>query len=419
MAARKTAPKAAKKAPAKAPKPAAKPAPKTPKPAKAAPKSAPKAAEKPAKAASHPKLDATQLKTTGKIVKLAETVLSQVDRRKNPMISIPTRSLANTFYDERRQIVQLGDEKTERSFFNISMAKKFMQTFLVADACRELVESGKTTSIRDLYYMTKHTIGDTKNNTFEEQEESDPIIEDLEVTVNSLREELHLFASNRGSMVGNMTLVDGGDTIDLRRMGTGGWGIPSIVESDVVQFKKCEAKYVLLVEKDAVFRRFNEDKFWKKNNCLLVTGQGQPPRGVRRLLRRLNEELKLPVYVLVDNDPWGFYIYSVIKQGSINLAYESMRMAVPSARFIGLSSFDRMKYDLPDNVTIKLDDSDVSRTKQMLNYKWFDKPKWKRELDQMMKSGVKLEIEALSAKGISFITEEYLPRKLGERDWLD
>jgi hypothetical protein len=33
--------------------------------------------------------------------------------------------------------------------------------------------------------------------------------------------------------------------------------------------------------------------------------------------------------VLVDNDPWGLYIYSVLKQGSINLAYESMRMAVP------------------------------------------------------------------------------------------
>lgn len=407
MAAKKSAPKAAPKS---APKPAAKPAP------KAAPR---KPAEKPSKPAPRKDLDATQLKTTGKLIKLADGVLTQVDRRKNPTIAIPTRSLSNTFYDERKQIVQLGDEKTERNFFNISMAKKFMQTFLVADACRELVESGKTTSIRDLYYITKHTLGDTKNNTFEEQEESDPIIEDLEVTVNSLREELHLFASNKGSMAGELTLVDAGDTIDLRRVGSGGWSVPSIVEKDVIQFKKCDAQYVLLVEKDAVWRRFNEDKYWKKHKCLIIHGGGQPPRGVRRLLRRLNEELKLPVYVLVDNDPWGFYIYSVVKQGSINLAYESMRMAVPSARFVGLSSFDRDRFALPNNVTIKLDDSDLSRTKQMLSYKWFDKPKWKRELDHMIKSGVKLELEALSAKGISFITEEYLPRKLRERDWLD
>jgi DNA topoisomerase-6 subunit A len=55
----------------------------------------------------------------------------------------------------------------------------------------------------------------------------------------------------------------------------------------------------------------------------------------------------------------------------------------------------------------------------MLSYKWFDKPQWRRELDHMIKSGVKLELEALSSKGISFITEEYMPRKLKEKDWLE
>ena len=46
--------------------------------------------------------------------------------------------------------------------------------------------------------------------------------------------------------------------------------------------------------------------------------------------------MKLPIYCLLDNDPWGYYIYSVIKQGSINLAYESARMAIPDAQFLGL-----------------------------------------------------------------------------------
>src|SRR4029077_13931148 len=103
----------------------------------------------------------------------------------------------------------------------------------------------------------------------------------------------------------------------------------------------------------------------------IVQGKGQPPRGVRRLIQRLHNELKLPVFVLVDNDPWGFYIYSVMKQGSINLAYESMRMAVPVARFVGLSSFDMGKFQLPANVSIKMDDGDNNRAKQMLAYPWF------------------------------------------------
>ena len=365
------------------------------------------------------RLDATDKKTIQKIEKLAETVLKGVKGGQNPFVEIPIRSLANVRFNEKRRLVELGSERQKRYFFNVSMAKKFMQTFLVSGACKELIESGKTTSIRDLYYMTKHTLGETKQNTFEEQEESDPIIEDLEVAIDSLREELHLFATGRGSMVGPLTIRDSGDTIDLRRMGSGGWSVPSIVEEHVVQFGKCEAKYVLLVEKDAVWKRFNEDKYWLREKCIIVTGQGQPPRGVRRLVQRLHSELGLPVYVLVDNDPWGFYIYSVLKQGSINLAYESMRMAVPAARFIGLSSFDKLTYKLPSNVAIKMNEKDNERAKQMLAYPWFKAKQWQQEIEEMVKSGVKFELEALSRRGISFITEEYLPKKLRDKEWLE
>jgi DNA topoisomerase-6 subunit A len=365
------------------------------------------------------RLDAVDKKTIQKIERLAESVVRSVKGGKNPFLEIPIRSLANVKFNEKRRLIELGTQRQRRYFFNVGMAKKFMQTFLVSEACKELIDSGKTTSIRDLYYMTKHTLGETKQNTFEEQEESDPIIEDLEVAVDSLREELHLFATGRGSMVGPMTIRDSGDTIDLRRMGSGGWSVPSIVEEHVVQFGKTEARYVLLVEKDAVWKRFNEDKFWQREKCIIVTGQGQPPRGVRRLVQRLHSELKLPVYVLVDNDPWGFYIFSVLKQGSINLAYESMRMAVPAARFIGLSSFDKVTFKLPSNVAIKMNDQDVARAKQMLAYPWFQAKQWQTEIQEMVKSGQKFELEALSRRGISFITEEYLPKKLKDRDWLE
>ena len=364
-------------------------------------------------------------KTAEKIDKLAESVLRAVKGGGNPFVEIPIRALSNVSFNPRKRLIELGKQRQNRYFFNVAMAKKFMQTFLVSDACKELVESGKTTSIRDLYYITKHTIGETKQNTFEEQDESDPIIEDLEVSLDALREELHLFASRKGSMVGPITIRDSGDTIDLRRMGSGGWAVPSIVEGNVIQFVRHEAEYILLIEKDAVWTRFNEDKFWKRQNCIIVQGGGQPPRGVRRLVQRLHSELKnkkgerLPVYVLVDNDPWGFYIYSVMKQGSINLAYESMRMAVPDARFVGLSSFDKDAYKLPSNVAIRMDDGDVSRAKQMLAYPWFEAKQWQREIQEMVRSGVKFELEALSRRGISFITEEYLPRKLRDRDWLE
>src|SRR5512137_1176987 len=152
------------------------------------------------------RLDAVSKKTVGKIERLAESVLRSVKGGQNPFLEIPIRALSNVHFDAKKGLVQLGKQKQKRFFFNVAMAKKFMQTFLVSDACKELVESGKTTSIRDLYYITKHTIGDTKQNTFEEQDESDPIIEDIEVALDALREELHLFASRKGSMVGPITI---------------------------------------------------------------------------------------------------------------------------------------------------------------------------------------------------------------------
>ena len=40
----------------------------------------------------------------------------------------------------------------------VGMAKKFMQTVLVADALSELQRADLTTSLREIYYRTKHTI---------------------------------------------------------------------------------------------------------------------------------------------------------------------------------------------------------------------------------------------------------------------
>ncbi len=150
----------------------------------------------------------------------------------------------------------MGRQTNRRHLFNLHQAKAFMQTLLVAKGAAELIHAGKTLSIRGLYYRLKHRIKGTSENTFETQEECDPIIEDLEVLLDSLREQLHLYADKRGDMVGNIVLVDSGDEIDCSRMGSGGYAIPSIVEPEVIQFKKCTAKFVLHVEKGTVWTRF-------------------------------------------------------------------------------------------------------------------------------------------------------------------
>ncbi|GIX02573.1 MAG: DNA topoisomerase IV subunit A [Thermogutta sp.] len=365
-------------------------------------------------------LDERDQRTLERIQSLADHVIQAAKARKDPYIDIPARTLSNVYFNKKKRFIEMGKAKNRRHLFNLAQAKSYMQTMLVASGCKRLIEQGKTTSIRGLFYLLKHTIEGTKEETFATQEECDPIIEDVEVTLNALREELHVYATNRGAMVGEITIVDSGDEIDCTRMGSGGYAIPSIVEPNVIQFVKCNAKFVLHVEKDTVWRRFNEDKFWKKHKCILTHGMGQPPRGVRRLLHRLHYELGLPVYCLLDNDPWGYYIYSVIKQGSINLAYESQRMAIPEARFLGLRSFDFERCGLSESVTIALTEADRKRAKQIMEYPWFKHKKaWQDEIKKLLDNGFKLEVEALISKDISYVTEVYAPQRLRDGDWLD
>jgi DNA topoisomerase-6 subunit A len=358
--------------------------------------------------------------TMTQIVGLADRVVKAADARRDPHLDIPARTLSNVRYCPRKRIIEMGTNTNRRQLFNLHQAKNYMQTMLVAGGAKTLIEQGKTTSIRGLYYLLKHTIEGTREETFDSQADCDPVIEDVEVTINALREELHLYAQKRGDMVGEITLTDSGDEIDCARMGSGGYGIPSIVEPEVIQFQECKARFVLHVEKDTVWQRFNEDKFWRKHKCILTHGAGQPPRGVRRMLYRLYNELKLPVYCLLDNDPWGYYIYSVIKQGSINLAYESRRMAIPEARFLGLRSKDFEACGLSNSVKIDLNDTDRKRARQIAKYPWFEKkPPWQKEIKRLLDNGFKLEVEALISKDISYVTEEYAPRRLKDEDWLD
>ena len=366
------------------------------------------------------KLNERDKKTMGEIHGLAGGVETAAEKKRDPYLDIPSRTLSNVKFNKQKRFIEMGKNTTRRQLFNLSQAKSYMQTLLVAKGSKQLITEGKTTSLRGLFYLLKHTIEGTKEDTFDEQGECDAIIEDVEVTLNALREELHLFAKEAGSIVGPITLVDTGDEIDCSRMGSGGYSIPSIVEPDVVQFKNNKAKFVLHVEKGTVWRRFNEDKFWLKHNCILTHGGGQPPRGVRRLLNRLHYELDLPVYCLLDNDPWGYYIYSVIKQGSINLAFESKRMAVPGAKYLGLRSIDFTRCELSPSVQIRLNDTDIKRAKQIAAYPWFaDKKPWQKEIEQMLKNAFKLEVESLISKNISYVTETYVPQRLKEQDWLD
>ncbi|MEM5878957.1 MAG: DNA topoisomerase IV subunit A [Candidatus Aenigmatarchaeota archaeon] len=348
---------------------------------------------------------------------IGKKILEDVKAERNPSLDVPIRALSNVKFDEKTKMLVLGNAVAKRYFFNIAHVRKFVQTIEAAALSKELIEINKHLSLREAFYRMKRTLPNSNINLVDEQTESNEAIEDLELIANASREQLHINANKMGSVAGKVVIEDKGDLVDWSKLGSGGWSIPSNVE-DIV-FKKVNANFVIYMEKAAEWERLHEDKVWEKLKCVIVSSQGQATRGVRRLLQRLHLEHNLPIYVLTDFDPWGFYIYSVLKFGSISLAHISERLAIPEAKFLGLTADDIENYDLKKHL-IKFKEVDFKRLEQIKNYEWFKNSKeWQRQFKMMKDMKAKAELAALSSKGITFISDKYLPEKIKNKDFLD
>lgn len=356
-----------------------------------------------------------------KLKSILVQVRDSVIRGEEPVYVIRKRSLSNVRRSEEGYLV-LGDETITRRFLSVKEARKFMQTTAVLATIVKAIEEGDYPTIRDIYYTVKHTItyttpsGERKQeNTFDDQSESDEVIEDVELMSGILREEMGVMFDAKGRAVGKVRIRSKGYTVELDKMGVGAWAIPPNV--DEIDILDVDAEFVLVVEKGAVFERLNNEEVWRKFKCVLVTGKGQPDRGTRRFVRRLSDEFKLPVYVLADADPYGAYIFSVYRYGSINLAHENPRLAVTSAKYLGVWISDIYRYRIPRNYIISATEYDLKRAKELLSYPWFSEDRrWRRELELFLEKKQKVEIEALSGYGFKYLTEKYIPEKLSFKD---
>ena len=204
--------------------------------------------------------------------------------------------------------------------------------------------------------------------------------------------------------------------IDTSKMGRSGWAIPSDVDNDI-EFVDVKAKYVIVVEKDALWQRLNEDGFWKKENAILISPQGQAARGTRRIIRKL-ADMGLPVYVFNDGDAWGWYIYWTIKTGSMNLAYIGRDIATPEARFIGVTMSDLERYEFLKSMTMRATEVDLKRAQEMLNYPWINRHnEWVKELKEVLKTKKKLEQDTLQGPRLTFV-DDYIKEKIKNKEFM-
>ncbi|MEM1874588.1 MAG: DNA topoisomerase IV subunit A [Candidatus Hadarchaeales archaeon] len=341
-----------------------------------------------------------------KLSDLGELVLKMLEEGVPPRLKIPSRSTSNIVYDEKSRYYVLGNKVSVRSAANIKQVKKFAQLMCVADFAAELIESGKFATLREMYY----TAEGWETGPFSDQSESDLMVEDLEATFGIKREDLGLMPEEDGAAVfGEIVLKEEDVVIDATKAGRGGYTIPPTI--DDVEFVKCKAKRVIAVETMGMYHRLLQEEAWKKFDALIVGLKGQAARATRRFLKRVNEELDLPVLLFTDGDPFGFHIAMVVISGSAKLAYINHELAVPDAKFIGVTATDIVEYDLP---TDKLREIDIARLKQLQKDPRYNSEFWQREIKKMLELGKKAEQQAFAKYGLAYVVNEYLPAKLKE-----
>ncbi len=332
----------------------------------------------------------------------------QMLKNEFPSFRMPNRSISNIIYDDKTRQYILGKKTVKRSSRNVRHLRPFTQLLWTAMFVDELTEQNKTSTLRDVFYSAQAYEMD-----FQDQQESDNLITDLETVSAFSREDFNVYPEERSAIFGDLTVeytIPGyeGRRLNLSSHPDGVMIGPALTTAEFVQHDKRKVDKIIAIEKGGLFTRFIEERVHQRFKAVLIHTAGQAPRATRFLLRRLNRELDVPVYIFTDGDPWGMHIAMVIISGSANAAH-LRDLNTPDAIWGGVWATDIVDYKLPSD---PLTDLDIKRLNELEKDPRYRGDLWKREIDTFRKVRKKSEQEAFSRYGLTYIVDEYLPKKL-------
>ncbi|GAB3665812.1 DNA topoisomerase IV subunit A [Halopiger thermotolerans] len=347
------------------------------------------------------------------LIDLAAQFYDQFELGEIPHMSVPTRTKNNIEYDEDEEVWVYGDRESTRSANSVRGARKLLKAVYTIEFLAEQLEEDRSSTLRELYYLSESW--DNEEAQFSSQDESNSLVEDLEIVSGVTREDFHMRPEESGATImGPLHLREqtrrGEREIHCQKdVGEGGYQIPN--NPDTIEFLDCDADFILAVETGGMRDRLVENGFDEEYNALIVHLKGQPARATRRITKRLHDELDLPVTVFTDGDPWSYRIYGSVAYGSIKSAHLSEYLATPEAKFIGIQPADIVEYELP---TDPLSDSDINALESELEDPRFQTDYWEEQIELQLEIEKKSEQQSLASHGLDFVTETYLPERLSE-----
>jgi DNA topoisomerase VI subunit A len=288
--------------------------------------------------------------------RLAEEMLSDLEKSKRPVLEAVKTSLDNSFYNSKVGYLTPGD-KMVRTELNVSSVQKLARVVFMLEILLRNLDIGSVNTKRELYYMCKGLIKGDKHYRaldFEDQDESDSIIDFIGDMLRVYREELNCFANDRGGqtysnqLVVIETMADGEKaTIDLSTLGTAPYMPKNRPQSLKLRARK-KIDFCLIVESEGTAGTLHTMGFTKRNNCILMGAQGVPSNAVRGWCKLIQEELAVPLYFFGDLDAYTMQnIFRTLKAGSAASLIRNADFSAPEVKFLGVLPEDIKKYDLP------------------------------------------------------------------------
>ena len=346
---------------------------------------------------------------------IAAQIYEQLSTGKIPEMAVPTRSKNNIIFDEKAKVWKYGNSETTRTAKKLDGAYMLLRTTYLLDFIREMSTQSKSSTLRELYYISEAwDLG-----KFHAQDESNKLIEDLEIVTHFQREDFKIRPEEDGAKVlGDVTLTEinrKGQPMKINcrnDVGDTGYNIPYNVEENKITFDDFgKSTCIIAIETGGMFDRLVENGFDETHEAILVHIKGQPARSTRRFLQRMHQASGLPLLLFTDADPWSYRIYSSVAYGAIKTAHISHILATPSARYLGVTPSDIINYELPAD---ELSDRDKSALKSILTDPRFKSKYWRSEIELQLEINKKAEQQALAKYGPEFVTNTYLPEKLKE-----
>jgi DNA topoisomerase-6 subunit A len=306
---------------------------------------------------THARKRSSDLDLTGMSVQLCERMLHDLERAVRPVLSATKCSLDNAIYDHKVGYFTPGSKRVQ-SELNVASVKKISRAIFVLEVLLRNMETGSVNTKREIYYIAK---GEIKHNKtlkpldFADQDESDATIDFICEMLECYREDMNCFAGDRGGqtysqhLIVTETLPDGGKAvIDLSKLGTSPFQPKNRPQNLKLEAKK-KLDFCLVIESEGTANTLVANGITKRHNCIIVGAGGVPSNASRGWVRRIQDQLKVPIFFFGDLDAYTIQnIYRTLKAGSAASLIRNADFSAPDVHFLGVLPDDIKKYDLHD-----------------------------------------------------------------------